>query len=104
MEKAEATIPWELYQRLKKLGIIQNQNNDIRSFNIGASDYSKHTIQPWSIWIDYDLNAFDADIVKRVLRTKDGEPRSKDYEKIIHICKERLRQLETEQQEYETFS
>ena len=102
MEKAEATIPWELYQKLKKLGIIQNPNNDTRSFNIGASDYSKHIIQPWSIWIDYDLNGFDADIIKRVLRTKDGEPRSKDYEKIIHICKERLRQLENENRNSES--
>lgn len=87
---------------MKKLGIIQNPNNDTRSFNVGASDYSKHTIQPWSIWIDYNLNAFDADIIKRVLRTKDGEPRSKDYEKIIHICKERLRQLENENRNSES--
>ena len=87
------------------MGIIHNQNennDDIRSFNVGASDYSKHTIQPWSIWIDYNLNAFDADIIKRVLRTKDGEPRSKDYEKIIHICRERLRQLENENRNSES--
>lgn len=64
-----------------------------RTYNIGKSDYSKHLIQPWSIWIDYDLNAFDADIIKRVLRTKEGTPRQEDYEKIIHICKERIRQL-----------
>ena len=72
------------------MGIIQNPKDDTRSFNIGASDYSKHTIQPWSIWIDYDLNAFDADIIKRVLRTKDGEPRVKDYEKIQIFGIERL--------------
>ena len=92
---APVTIEFSLYRELKRLGIIHDCKNevDIRSFNIGNSDYSKHTIQPWSIWIDYDLNAFDADIIKRVLRTKDGEPRVKDYEKIIHICKERLRQL-----------
>ena len=64
-----------------------------RVYNIGKSDYCKHLIQPWSIWIDYDLNAFDADIIKRVLRTKEGESRILDYEKIIHICKERIRQL-----------
>lgn len=86
-------IPWELYQNLKKLGIIQTPDDDTRSFNIGKSNYSKHTIQPWSIWIDWELNPFDADIVKRVLRTKEDEPRIKDYEKIIHICKERIRQL-----------
>ena len=75
---------------MKKLGIIPNE---VRSFNIGKSDYSKHIIQPWAIWIDYDLNAFDADIVKRILRTKEGESRIQDYEKIIHICQERIRQI-----------
>jgi len=86
-------MDWNLYQKLKKLGIIPSEE---RSFNVGKSDYSKHTIQPWSIWIDYDLNAFDADIVKRVLRTKEGESRIQDYEKIIHICQERIRQLQND--------
>jgi hypothetical protein len=93
-QRAEVKIPWELYQNLKKLGIIQNSNEDTRSFNIGNSNYSKHIIQPWSIWIDWNLNPFDADIVKRVLRTKEGESRIMDYKKIIHICNERIRQLD----------
>ena len=41
---------------------------DIRAYNVGDSDYAKHNIQPWDIWIEYRLNPFDADIVKRVLR------------------------------------
>ena len=88
-----------LYNRLEKLGLIPNE---VRKDNVGKSDYSKHTIQPWSIWLDYDLNAWDADIVKRVLRTKEEpgmpykESRIMDYNKIIHICKERIRQLESE--------
>ena len=86
---------------MKRLGIIQNQNDDTRSFNIGTSNYSKHIIQPWSIWLDYpELTSWDHDIVKRVLRTKQGESRSMDYEKIIHDCQERLRQLKFDQ-EYE---
>ena len=85
----------ELYVELKQLGII-NEETDVRSYNVGTSDYSKHTIQPWSIWIDYNLNPFDADIVKRVLRTKENTPRKEDYEKIIHICQERIRQIETQ--------
>lgn len=89
-QKPQVTIDFQLYQRLKLLGIIPSEE---RSFNIGKSDYSKHTIQPWSIWIDYNLNAFDADIVKRVLRIKEGDSRVMDYEKIIHICNERIRQL-----------
>lgn len=91
------SIPVELYNKLNKLGLIPNE---VRKGNIGASNYSKHTIQPWSIWIDYDLNPWDADIVKRVLRTKEEsgmtkiEARIMDYNKIKHICDERIRQLE----------
>lgn len=70
--------------------------NNVRDYNIGKSDYSKHKIQPWDIWLEYGLNPWDADIVKRVLRTKEGEDRKLDYEKIIHVCRERIRQLETE--------
>lgn len=66
---------------------------DVRSYNVGNSNYAKHKIQPWDIWLEYDLNAWDADIVKRVLRHKEGESREMDYEKIIHICRERIRQL-----------
>lgn len=84
-------ISEELYLKLEELGIIPN---DTRSSNVGASDYSSHVIQPWTIWQDYQLNAFDADIIKRVLRTKKGESRRMDYEKIIHICQERIRQLD----------
>lgn len=86
----DPTVNYELYNKLVNLGIIPDKT---REYNIGTSDYSKHIIQPWSIWIDYGLNPWDADIVKRVLRTKEGESRIQDYEKIIHICKERIRQL-----------
>ena len=88
-------ISEELYIKLKQLGIV-NEDSEVRTHNVGNSDYSKHTIQPWSIWIDYNLNPWDADIVKRILRTKDGTPRKEDYEKIIHICQERIRQIDNE--------
>lgn len=68
----------------------------VQSYNVGKSDYAKHAIQPWDIWKDYNLNPWDADIVKRVLRTKEGEPRTVDYEKIIHICKYRIAELSKE--------
>lgn len=71
----------------------------VRSHNVGNSNYAEHKIQPWDIWLEYKLNPWDADIVKRVLRKK-GEPgmsvkdaRVMDYLKIIHICEERIRQL-----------
>lgn len=57
----------EFYNKLNALGIL---DSEVRGSNVGASDYSQHIIQPWSIWKDYNLNPWDADIVKRVLRTK----------------------------------
>ena len=93
----EQLIDKELYDRLSYLGLIPN---DIRKNNVGKSNYSKHTIQPWSIWLDYpELTPWDDDIIKRILRTKEEsgmsekEARVMDYEKIIHICNERIRQL-----------
>ena len=92
----------ELYNKLNILGIL---DHEIRGDNVGTSNYSKHIIQPWSIWKDWNLNPWDADIVKRVLRTKkesgnsEIESRIMDYEKIIHICKERIRQLKCDRNE-----
>lgn len=71
-------------------------SENVQSYNVGKSDYSKHAIQPWDIWKEYNLNPWDADIVKRVLRSKEGEERTLDYEKIIHICKYRISELSRE--------
>ena len=71
-----------------------------RGINVGASDYAKRKIQPWDIWLEYKLNPWDADIIKRILRTKiiggmtPTEARIEDYQKIKHICDERIAQLE----------
>lgn len=67
---------------------------NVRDYNVGKSDYAKHMIQPWDIILEYGLNYWDGDIIKRVLRTKEGEARRLDYEKIIHICQERIRQID----------
>lgn len=67
------------------------RDREPRDYNIGHADYSKRRIQPWDIWLEYQLNPWDADIIKRVLRDK-GE-RVLDYEKIKHVCDERIRQL-----------
>ena len=97
----QVTIDYNLYKKLRILGIIHENKDDIdvRSFNIGNSNYSKHTIQPWAIWIDYpELTSWDHDVIKRILRTKQGESRIMDYEKIIHDLQERIRQLKLEQE------
>lgn len=91
-----AEIPRALYDTLVYLGLLDVSANGVRCHNVGGSDYAGHTIQPWSIWLEYQLNPFDADIVKRVLRKKQGESRADEYRKIIHICQERIRQIEAE--------
>ena len=96
----KVNLDWDLYQKLSYLGIIHGGEDsvDVRTYNIGNSNYSKHIIQPWSIWLDYpELTSWDHDIIKRVLRTKKGETRLMDYNKIIHDCQERIRQLEFQQ-------
>ena len=83
----------DLYKDKEPKEAVEDKE-DIRSYNVGASNYSEHAIQPWDIYLEYDLNPWDADIVKRVLRTKKTDTRKMDYEKIIHTCKERIRQIE----------
>lgn len=69
---------------------------NIRNYNVGASDYAQHEIQPWDIW-EYIADPWRADIVKRILRTKKCslwdkcfhpdtcDSRLNDYKKIRHI-------------------
>ena len=92
----DGELEWNEYADEIKSETVEAKEpvEDIRSYNVGASNYSEHAIQPWDIWREYKLNPWDADIVKRVLRTKETDGRKLDYEKIIHICKERIRQIE----------
>jgi hypothetical protein len=70
-----------------------------RGHNVGESDYASHPIQPWDCWVNWGLTPWDADILKRTVRTKDvpgltpKEARIQDYEKIKHICDERISQI-----------
>lgn len=98
MDNKQVAIDAALYERLVCLGIIDSTNT--RNGNVGQSNYAKHLIQPWTIWMDWNLNPWDADIVKRIFRSKGDSPeelkanRILDYNKIMHICRERLRQLD----------
>ena len=99
----QAILVAELYQLrklikpLEAIGLIDTSG--VRDTHVGESNYSTHIIQPWSIWLDYNMNPWDADLQKRLLRTKQtegfsvSESRVLDYEKMIHISQERIRQL-----------
>ena len=103
--KITVAIPIDIYNKLAYLGILPSLDDDVentRVYNVGESNYSSndHMIQPWTIWLDYpNLTSFDHDIIKRILREKEEpgitkiDSRIKDYKKIIHIAKERIRQL-----------
>ena len=89
-------------KRLIELGVLKTDVHSCRDNHVGKSDYSEHVIQPWTIWLEYNMNAWDADIQKRLLRTKVEpgmaleEARKLDYQKIIHDAQERIRQLDIE--------
>lgn len=80
-----------------------------RSMHVGDSNYSNKKIQPWDVIIEYGLNPWDADICKRVLRTKKisginpEKLRIQDYEKIKHICDERINQINNGDPYYQQF-
>ena len=80
----------------------QIETKDIRNYNVGSSNYSSMPkgYQPWDLWKIFHMNPFDADILKRLLRTKAesgmtmAESRKLDYQKIIHVCQERINQID----------
>lgn len=73
---------------------FKRENECVRSYNVGNSDYAKHKIQPWDVWLNHSLNPWEGDIVKRVIRRKKGQNRREDFEKIIHIAQELIRQID----------
>lgn len=94
------SINKKVFYKLIELGVLKTTKHSCRDANVGKSDYSEHVIQPWTIWLEYNMNAWDADIQKRLLRTKvepgmtPEEARKLDYQKIIHNAEERIRQLD----------
>ena len=72
------------------------------SYNIGSSNYAQMTIQPWEVWEAWNLNPWEADVVKRIARTKKIEGKSEleskleDWQKIEHIAKFMINKLNKE--------
>jgi len=69
-------------------------------YNVGESNYSTMPIQPWELWDAWSLDPWDADIVKRIARTKVElgctleESMIEDYEKIKHICDHQIYRIQ----------
>lgn len=79
--------------KLLKLGVITEEGDDSRKENYGTSNYSKRTLQPWSIIIDWNLDFWRADILKRIADRGKGEDPELDILKIKDDCDELLRQI-----------
>jgi len=65
-------------------------DTDTRDYNVGTSNYSELKVQPWDIFkANPQLNYLECDIIKRIMRKKDGkEGRLEDIEKMHHILDE----------------
>lgn len=59
---------------------------------VGGSHYKKHTIQPWHIIDDYELDFYLGNAVKYILRDK--ESHVEDLQKAIHYIERKLELLQ----------
>jgi len=55
---------------------------------IGGEHYSKHNIQPWDIIDEYDLNYYEGNVLKYLLREK-GD-RTEDLKKAAHYLEKEI--------------
>ena len=75
---------------------LPDKPQTVSDYNVGKSNYAKHKIQPWDVWLDYNLDPFRADLIKRTLRTKEEEgmtlreTKIQDLEKMKHIIDKML--------------
>lgn len=60
---------------------------DIDKYNIGSSNYADLPVQPWMLWERNKLDAFDGDIIKRLMRDNGRNNEIEEMEKIIHVCR-----------------
>ena len=111
----DLALPWvktihTMFTEVKALRYSEGaKTKSARDYHVGESNYSEKKIQPWDIWGEYALNPWDADICKRTVRIKvipgisAKDSRIQDYEKIKHICDERIEQIKNGDQYYKNF-
>lgn len=65
----------------------------LRQKQVGGDHYNKHSIQPWDIIDEWDLNFYEGNVLKYLLRRKGN--RLEDLQKIAHYI-EKMIELEKE--------
>lgn len=75
--------------------IVKSLKLGVNDYHVGSSNYSDMDISPWDVMQSMGIleSYLKGDIIKRVMRTKDGEDKTLDWNKIKHIC-DKLIELE----------
>lgn len=60
---------------------------------IGGNHYAKHSIQPWNIIDEYNLDYYLGNVIKYVLRDKNNQV--EDLHKAIHYLEKKIQLLES---------
>jgi len=87
MEEFPGVIPED---SLHNVELLAGQP-DVMMTNVGESDYSTKKIQPWDIIDEYNLDFYEGNVLKYLLRTKGS--RKEDLEKIRHYIDKMLHDI-----------
>ena len=58
----------EYFKGLQKFHPVENEVSHVKSAQIGGSHYQKGALQPWDIFLAWDLDPWAANVVKYILR------------------------------------
>lgn len=89
----ESELKEELHNVQDLVRSIKPNGIELHKKQVGGSHYSRHSIQPWDIIVEWDLNFFEGNVLKYLLRRKGN--RLEDLEKIAHYV-EKMIELEEE--------
>ena len=64
------------------------------SYQVGGNHYVKRKIQPWEIWKAYEMNPWEANALKYLLRYKDKGKPLEDLKKCRHYIEFLINTLE----------
>ena len=100
MSKTEKEMKEEFERDLRATHNVQDlvksikpHGVELRQKQVGGDHYNKHRIQPWDIIDEWDLNFYEGNVLKYLLRCKGN--RLEDLQKIAHYI-EKMIELEKE--------
>jgi hypothetical protein len=67
------------------------EEGNVMSRQVGGNHYKDKKMQPWSVIDEYNLNYYEGNILKYLLRDK--ENRIEDLEKLIHYAEKEILNL-----------